>query len=39
MATKGEIGEQSEAVQELFKYLSSDEGKQVISGVGLITVD
>lgn len=39
MATKGEISEQSEAVQELFKYLSSDEGKQVISGVGLITVD
>ena len=31
MATKGEISEQSEAVQELFKYLSSDEGKQVIS--------
>lgn len=39
MATKGEISEQSEAVQELFKYLVSDEGKQVISGVGLITVD
>jgi len=39
MATKGEISEQSEAVQELFKYLSSDEGKQVISSVGLITVD
>ena len=39
MATKGEISEQSEAVQELFEYLASDEGKQVISGVGLITVD
>ena len=39
MATKGEISEQSEAVQELFKYLASDGGKQVISGVGLITVD
>ena len=39
MATKGEISEQSEAVQELFKYLASDEGKQVISGVVLITVD
>lgn len=39
MATKGEISEQSEAVQELFNYLASDEGKQVISGVGLITVD
>ena len=39
MATMGEISEQSEAVQELFKYLASDEGKQVISGVGLITVD
>ena len=39
MATKGEVSEQSEAVQELFKYLASDEGKEVISGVGLITVD
>lgn len=39
MATKGEISEQSEAVQEFFAYLTSDEGKEVIKGVGLITVD
>ncbi len=39
MATKGEISEQSEAVQAWFKYLASDEGKEVIAGVGLIVVD
>lgn len=39
MATKGEISEQDELVQELFNYLASDEGKEVISAVGLITVD
>ncbi len=39
MATKGEISQQSEAVQELFAYLASDEGKEVIKGVGLITID
>lgn len=39
MATKGEITEQSEAVQALFDYLASDEGKELIKGVGLITVD
>ncbi len=39
MATKGEIAEQDVAVQELFNYLSSEEGKEVIKAVGLITVD
>ena len=39
MATKGEISEQSEVVQEFFAYLTSDEGKEIIKGVGLITVD
>lgn len=39
MATKGEISEQSEAVQALFEYLASNEGKEVIAGVGLINVD
>ncbi len=39
MATQGEIAEQSEAVQALFEYLKSDEGKEVITSVGLITVD
>lgn len=38
MATK-EISEQSEPVQALFDYLSSAEGKDLISSVGLITVD
>lgn len=39
MATKGEISEQSEAVQALFEYLASDEGKELITSAGLITVD
>lgn len=39
MATKGEIAEQDALVQELFNYLASDEGKEVITAVGLITVD
>ncbi len=39
MATKGEIAEQNDTVKALFDYLASDEGKEVIEGVGLITVD
>lgn len=39
MATKGEVAAQSEAVQELFAYLATEEGKAVIEAVGLITVD
>ena len=39
MATKGEVSEQNDLVKVLFDYLSSAEGKAVISGVGLITVD
>ena len=39
MATKGEISEQSDAVKALFEYLVSDEGKEVIEAVGLLTVD
>ena len=39
MATKGEISEQNEAVQAWFDYLASEEGKEVITAVGLITVD
>lgn len=39
MATMGEVSEQSETVKALFDYLASDEGKEVIAGVGLITVD
>lgn len=39
MATKGEISTQSETLQAFFAYLSSEEGREVISSVGLITVD
>lgn len=39
MATKGEISEQSEAVQTWFEYLASEEGKEVITAVGLIVAD
>ena len=39
MATNGEIAEQSEAVQALFDYLQSDEGKELVASVGLIVVD
>lgn len=39
MATKGEITQQDAAVQELFSYLASEEGKEVIKAVGLIAVD
>lgn len=39
MATKGEIAQQSEAVQEFFNWMSSDAGKEVIKAVGLIIPD
>ena len=39
MATNGEISAQSDAVQELFTYLKSDEGKELIKSVGLIIPD
>lgn len=39
MATKGEISMQKPEVQELFRYLSSDEGKELIKSAGLITVN
>jgi phosphate transport system substrate-binding protein len=39
MATRGEISEQSELVKAFFEYLKSEEGKQMIESVGLITVD
>lgn len=39
MATNGEISAQSEAVQEFFAYLQSDEGKELIKSVGLIIPD
>ncbi|MBO5473572.1 MAG: phosphate ABC transporter substrate-binding protein [Lachnospiraceae bacterium] len=39
MATNGEISAQSDAVQALFAYLQSDEGKDLIKTVGLIIPD
>ena len=39
MATNGEISAQSDVVQELFTYLQSDEGKELIKSVGLIIPD
>lgn len=39
MATNGEISAQNELVQEFFNYLSTEEGKEVIKGVGLILPD
>ena len=39
MATKGEIKDQSEVVKAWFDYIASEEGKEVITAVGLITVD
>ncbi len=37
MATKGEISEQSQAVQDLFAYIDGDSGQEIISKVGLIS--
>lgn len=39
MATVGEISEQSELVQAYFEYIFSEEGKELIESVGLITAD
>jgi phosphate transport system substrate-binding protein len=39
MATIGEITAQNELVQAFFEYMMSDEGKELIKSVGLITVD
>lgn len=37
MATKGEISEQSQTVQELFTYIDSDKGQEIIAKAGLIS--
>ncbi len=39
MATKGEISEQNEVVRAFFEYMGSEEGKELIRSVGLITLD
>lgn len=37
MATKGKISEQSQTIQDLFKYIDSDKGQKIIAKVGLIS--
>lgn len=37
MATKGEISEQSPAVQAVFEYIDSEEGQEIIEQLGLIS--
>lgn len=39
MATNGAVTDQNEAVQAFFEYMGSEEGKELIVDVGLITVD
>lgn len=39
MATKGEISEQTEAVQAFFEFVYSDEGQAIVKSVGLITIE
>lgn len=39
MATKGEIKDQSKAVQNYFEFVKSDTGQKIIEKVGLITVE
>lgn len=39
MATRGEIAAQSEAVQEMFAYLKSEEGRKLIKAAGLVIPD
>lgn len=39
MVTNGEISEQSKTVQEIFAYLRSEEGRELIRAVGLIVPD
>lgn len=38
MATRGEIAQQSQLIQELFRFIYSDEGTEVVEAVGLIPV-
>ncbi len=39
MATNGAISEQKPEVQELFNFLNSEEGKELIEKVGLVSLD
>ncbi len=37
MATKGEISEQRKEIQDLFDYINSDKGQEIIANVGLVS--
>ncbi len=37
MATKGEISEQKQEVQDLFNYINSDKGQEIIANAGLVS--
>lgn len=39
MATKGEVSAQSDAVREMFAYLKSEEGRNLIRAAGLVIPD
>lgn len=39
MATKGSIDKQTEAVQDFFAFVNSEDGKKIIESVGLVSVD
>lgn len=39
MVTKGEVSDQNEVVREMFAYLKSEEGQELIKAVGLIVPD
>lgn len=39
MATKGNISEQKQEVQDLFSYIKSDKGQEVIANVGLVSAE
>ena len=39
MATAGEISEQSELIQAFYEFIYSEEGSEIVKGVGLITVE
>ncbi len=39
MATKGSISEQKQEVQDLFSYIKSDKGQEIIANVGLVSAE
>lgn len=38
MATKGDISSQSEAIQNMFRFLDSEAGQKLIASVGLVSI-